>query len=174
MRARGATLIEVLVVGSLFLALVAAIWMIYHSTVRAQRLITLHSDVDRAVMAGVRHVDASLRSAELVEPHDWTAPEPVESIELRPLKLDEDGDPVVSAEGVPEWGEPFTIVFENGELVRVTDERRVLARLGEDGSVRFIRSSWRMLEMEVKLTREDDRGQKASREMTFQFRLFNQ
>ncbi len=171
---RGATLIEVMVVGSIFFALLLAIWLIYESTVRVERLITLKSDIDRTLMTAVRHVDATLRSSRLVEPADWTDPRPVESIKLEPLSLDENGEPRVTAQGLPEWGEPFSLSFENRELVRIAEQRRSLGNLGEGGSARFIRRSKTRLEMAVVVEKVSPRGEKGSREMTFPFRLFNQ
>lgn len=173
-RLRGATLAEVLVVSTVFSVLLLAIWMIYHSSVKAERLISLKADIDREIMAATRHLDASLKSSRLMAPNDWIEPEYVTSLELTPLMLGPDGEPSVTAEGLPEWGEPFTISFENGELVRITSERRVLARFGDEGTARFIRRSRGMLEMEVQLTKEGTHGARSSRQTTFQFRLFNQ
>ncbi len=173
-RQRGVTLIEVMVVGACFLGLLLAIWLIYESTLRAERLITLKSDLDRTLMTSVRQVDAALKSSRLLQPADTTAPVPVESIELEPLLLDANDEPVVTAEGLPELGEPFTLAFEGHELVRNGEHRRVLGNFGESGSVKFLRRSKTMLEMAVVIEKVDQRGQKTTREMTFPFRLFNQ
>ena len=173
-RLRGATLIEVLVVTTVFSMLLVAIWGIYHSAVRAERLISLKTDIDRVIMAATRHLDSALKSSQLTQPNDWTDPQYVTELELTPLKLGPDGEPLVTAVGLPEWGDPFTISFENQELVRQTSERRVLANFGDEGSVRFIRRSKGMLEMEVQLTKEGMHGVTSTRRTTFQFRLFNQ
>lgn len=174
MRRRGATLIEVMVVGTVFFGLLLTIWLIYESTVKVERSISLKSDVDRTLMTAVRHVDSALKSSRLLQPSDFTSPAPVTSIELRPLLLDAAGEPLVTAEGLPEWGDPFTIVFENHELVRVGTQRRSFGNFGTLGSVTFTRTSKTMLEMAVIVEKEGFRDEKSTRAMTFPFRLFNQ
>lgn len=174
MKARGATLLEVLVVSTVFMVLLLAIWLIYDATVRAERFITLNTDIDRTLMTAVRHVDADLKSSRLVEPSDWASPVPVESLQLQPLNLDASGEPVVTAEGLPDLGDPFTIAFERPELVRNATHRRSLGDFGENGSVKFLRKSKTMLEMAVVIEKEDQKGEKSSRTLTFPFRLFNQ
>jgi hypothetical protein len=172
---RGATLAEVMVVATVFFVMLAAVMMIYFSTARAQRLISVKSDIDRELMAAVRHVDAAMKSARLVLPDDFDDnPQYVETIELIPLKMEADGTPMVTAEGLPEWGDSYTISFEQGELVRENPTRRVYAKLGDNGFVRFIRPTKQMLEMDVKVEKLGTQGYKSSRETTFQFRLFNQ
>ena len=172
---KGATLPEVLVVSTVFFVMLAAIMAIYFSTSKAQRLISVKSDIDRELMAAVRHVDASVKSSQLLTPDDYDDdPQFVETIQLKPLKLDDDGRPSTTAEGLPEWGEPYTISFDQGQLVRVNPQRRVLAKLGGQGFVRFIRPSKEMLEMAIKVEKEGAQDYKSSRETTFQFRLFNQ
>lgn len=172
----GATLMEVIVVGSIFFVMLAAIVGIYMSTVRAERVISVKSDIDRVLMAAVRHVDAELKTARLTLPDDYDQEEPqyTETIELIPLKTESDGTPVVTADGLPEWGEPFTITFDQGQLFRLNPEKRVYAQLGDQGHVRFLRPSKQMLEMEVKVEKEGTQEYKSSRQSTFQFRLFNQ
>ena len=170
---------EVMVVGTMFFVLMTAIMLVYNSTVRVERQIALKSDIDRTLMAAVRHIDSSLKSSRLVKPlrpDAWTTPEAVESIELEPLKLAADGNPAVTADGFPEWGTPFTISFDKskGELVRFTPEPRVLANLGKEGSLSFLRPTKGMLRMDVKIAKEGIQGYKSSRETSFQFRLFNQ
>lgn len=174
MSRRGATLIEVLVVCSMFLVLMLAIWLFYDSTVRVERSITLHSDLDRTLMAAVRHVDSSLRSSKLLAPNDWNAPAPVQTIQLRSLKLDANGEALITPMGLPIWDEPFTIAFENQELVRIGQSRRSLGDFGENGKVEFLRKSRRMLEMTVVIEKVNRRGEKTTRQLTFPFRLFNQ
>lgn len=172
---KGATLIEVMVVGSIFFVMLAAIIAIYLSTIRAEKVIGVKSEVDRTVMAAVRHVDAAVKSAQLLQPDDYADdPQYTQSIELRSLKKQPDGMPMVTAEGLPEWEEPFTIAFENEQLVRLNPEMRVFATLGPNGYVRFRRPTKEMLEMEVKVEKEGEREYKSSRQATFQFRLFNQ
>lgn len=175
-RARGTTMIELIVVGSMFLGLLTTLWMIYDSTWRVERNLSLKVDVDREVFAAVRHVDALVKTCRLVKPGEWseTAP-PVDTIELKPLLVGADGQPMLNAKGFPDWGTAFTVSFAGGELVRVVDtERRRLARLGEDGRAQFRRPSQGMLEMDVKIEKVGFRDQKTSKELTFQFRLFNQ
>ncbi len=172
---KGATLIEVMVVGSIFFVMLAAIVAIYLSTIRAERVIGVKSEVDRTVMAAVRHVDAAVKSAQLLQPDDYADdPQYTETIELRSLKTQADGTPMVTAEGLPEWEDPFTITFENEQLVRLNPEKRVFATLGANGYIRFIRPTKEMLEMEVKVEKEGVQEYKSSRQAIFQFRLFNQ
>ena len=172
---KGATLIEVVVVSSIFAVMMTAIVAIYMSTVRAERVISVKSDIDRTMMAAARHVEASLESAKLLKPDDHDDnPQYTETIEIQPLKTEADGTPIISAEGLPEWDPPFTIVFDQGELVRVNPERRVFAKFGGEGYVRFLRPSVGMLEMDVMVEKEGVQEYKSSRKSTFQFRLFNQ
>ena len=172
---RGATLIEVMVVGSIFFVMLTAIVAIYMSTVRAERVISVKSEVDRTVVAAVRHVDAAVKSAQLIKPDDYADdPQFTDSIELRALKSLPDGTPSVTAEGLPEWEAPYTIAFESGQLVRINPERRVFATLGGEGFVRFRRPTKEMLEMEVRVEKEGEREYKTARQAIFQFRLFNQ
>ena len=170
---------EVMVVGTVFLLLLTAVLLIYTTTVRVERQVGVKSDIDRVLMAAVRHIDASLKTSRLVSPlrpDAWTTPAPVQALELRPLKMGNDGTPAVTAEGFPEWGDPFTISFEpQGDLVRVVGgDRRVLAPLGSDGTVTFLRPNKGMLEMDVKIVKKGVQGYQSSRETSFQFRLFNQ
>ena len=94
-RLRGATLIEVLVVTTVFSMLLVAIWGIYHSAVRAERLISLKTDIDRVIMTATRHLDSALKSSQLTQPNDWTDPQYVTELELTPLKLGPDGEPQI-------------------------------------------------------------------------------
>lgn len=170
---------EVMVVSTIFFAVMAALLMIYLTSVRLERQVSLKSDVDRTLMAAVRHLDGYLKSARLVSPirpDEWTDPVPVTTLELRPFKLQPDGTPAVTADGLPEWDPPFTITFEDatGELVHIDTDRRVLARLGDEGDVSFLRPSKGMLEMHLKMVKKGVQGYEVARETTFQFRLFNQ
>jgi hypothetical protein len=176
---RGATLMEIMVVSTIFFIIMAAILMIYLTSVRLERQVSLKSDVDRTLMAAVRHIDAYLKSSRLVvpvRPDEWTDPVPVTTLELRPLKLEPDGTPVVTAEGLPEWDPPFTITFEAGvgDLVHIDTDRRILARLGDEGDVTFLRPSKGMLEMNLKMVKTGAQEYQVARDTTFQFRLFNQ
>lgn len=175
-RARGATLLELIVVGGMFLGLLTTLWLIYDSAWRVERDLGLKVDVDREVFAAVRHVDALVKTCKLVKPAEWsTTAAPLDTIELRPLLLDENREPVLNAKGFPDWGTPFTVSFENQELVQVTDQqRRRLARLGATGLAQFRRPSQGMLEMDVKVEKVGFRDEKSEKELTFQFRLFNQ
>jgi hypothetical protein len=173
-RIRGATLAEVMVVASVFFVLLAAIFLIYTTSLRARSNIDSNSDIDRTLIAAARHLDATLRSSRLLKPDDLSDPQYSSSLELQPFKKEDDGQPSVTSLGYPEWGDPFTISFEGGELVRLEPNRRVFAKLGEGGYVKFIRPTWRILQMEIKVEREEVRGAKVSRESTFRFRLFNQ
>jgi hypothetical protein len=175
----GATLMEVMVVSTIFFLIMGAIVMIYLTSVRLERQVTLRSDVDRTLMAAVRHIDGYLKTARLVvpvRPDQWTQPVPVTTLELRPFRLQSDGTPVVTADGVPEWDPPFTITFEaaTGDLVKVDSDRRVLARLGNEGRVSFLRPSKGMLEMNLKMIKHGAQEHQVTRDTTFQFRLFNQ
>jgi hypothetical protein len=178
-RFRGASLIEVMVVSAIFFMIVAAIMMIYQASVRVERQVGLKSDIDRTLLAAVRHVDASLRSSRLLKPtrpDEWTEPEPTTSLELKPLRVGDDGFPMVRADGRPEWGTPFLINFAQGDLYRQSSngDLRILASLGEQGELSFLRPSKGRLRMDVKIGKEGPQGYKTSREISFQFRLFNQ
>jgi len=169
-------MVELIVVGSMFLGMLTVLWLIYDSTWRVERNLGLKVDVDREVYAAVRHVDALVKTCRLEKPKEWstTAP-PVDTIELKPLLVGDDGQPQLNAKGFPEWGTPFTVTFENGELVRIVDtDRRRLARLGATGLAQFRRPSQGMLEMEVRIEKVGFRDEKTSKALTFQFRLFNQ
>lgn len=176
----GATLIEVMVVSTIFFVVLAAIVSVYLTTVRVDRQVDLKSDIDRTLLAAVRHVDSSLKSSRLVSPvrpDAWTPAVAVTELELQPLKLNADGSPAVTAEGFPEWEPAFTISYKtaSGELVRtISGNDRVLAKLGPEGSLTFIRPIKGMLEMHVKIKKKGVQGYETSRESTFQFRLFNQ
>jgi hypothetical protein len=148
----GATLMEVMVVSTIFFLIMGAIVMIYLTSVRLERLVVP------------------------VRPDQWTQPVPVTTLELRPFRLQSDGTPVVTADGVPEWDPPFTITFEaaTGDLVKVDSDRRVLARLGNEGRVSFLRPSKGMLEMNLKMIKHGAQEHQVTRDTTFQFRLFNQ
>lgn len=173
-RRRGSTLIELVVVGSIFLAVLAALWMIYDATMAVERKVSLKVDVDREVFAAVRHVDAALRTSRLVQPADWfNNPQPVDSISLLPLSVGSDGLPLLTALGAPQFGNPFTILFHNGELLR-PDIKRRFAKLGANSQVRFLRSSQGMLQMSLKVEKTGFRDAVTSRDLTFQFCLFNQ
>lgn len=170
---RGATLIELLVVSSMFLSIIAALWMIYNSTLKVERSVSLKVDLDREIFAAVRNLDAALKTSRLTQPADWYDPQLVESIELTPLSLDNSGQPLVNAQGVPQFGAPFTIEFKNGVLSR-PDTKRRYARMGSNGDIKFIRSSLGMLEMRLKIEKTGYRGQTTSRQLAFQFCLYNQ
>lgn len=170
---RGATVIELLVVSSIFLVMLATLWMIYNSTLKVERSVSLKVDLDREVFAAVRNLDAALKTSRLTQPSDWYDPQLVASIELTPLSLDSSGQPLINAQGIPQFGTPFTIVFQNGVLLR-PDTKRRLARLGANGDVKFIRSSLGMLEMRLKIEKTGYRGQTTSRQLAFQFCLYNQ
>lgn len=170
---RGATLIEMVVVGSIFFAVFAALYQILDATMAVQRSVSLKVDVDREVFAAVRHIDATLRATRLVRPADWYNPQPADSIEVEPLALGADGSPLFSAVGVPLFEGPFTIRFQNGELMRLDTSRRY-ARLGNNGGGQFVRRTQGMLEMRLNVEKSGDRGQSTAREVTFQFCLFNQ
>lgn len=176
---QGATLMEVMVVSTVFFMTVAAITMIYQASVRVERQVGLKSDIDRTLLAAVRHVDAALRSSRLVKPtrpDEWTTPQPTTVLELKPLKVADDGVPVVTADGRPVWGEPLLINFTQGDLIRQTSDGqlRVLAALGDQGELSFLRPSKGRLRMDVKISKEGVQGYKTFRETSFQFRLFNQ
>lgn len=170
---RGATLIELLVVGSIFMAVLTALYLIHDATMTVQRSVSLKVEADREVFAAVRHVDATLRGSRLVQPSDWYNPQLADSIQLQPLSVTAGGVPVFSAFGVPQFDSPFTIQFQNGELVRLDTNRR-FANLGPNGSVHFLRRTQGMLEMRLKVEKSGFREQTTSRELTFQFCLFNQ
>lgn len=173
-RKRGSTLLELVVVGSLFLAMLAALWMIHDATVTVERSLSLKVDLDREIFAAVRHLDACLRECRLVRPADWYGnPQPVSSLELQPLRVAADGQPVLNAQGVPQFGTAYTIVFEHEELVR-SDTKRRLARLGRHGQASFLRTSQGMLEMKLQLEKTGFREKTTSRQLTFKFSLFNQ
>ncbi len=171
----GATLLEVVVVGSVFFVVMTALIAIFQATVKVQRHIELRSDLDRTFLVAARHLDASLRSSRLVAP-TWSEPERSSRLELEPLVLGPEGEPVVTAEGWPELGPPFTIEFqaESGELVRIDTARRVLARLGDEGEVTFLRPNKGLLEMRLHLEMVGAQGTRTSRTTDLQFRLFNQ
>lgn len=174
MKRRGATLLELVVVGSLFLAMAAALWMIHDATVTVERRVSLKVDVDREVFAAVRHIDACLRECRLVKPADWYSnPQPVDSLELQPLRVDASGQPVLNSQGVPQFGAPYTIAFQNQQLIR-PDTKKVMARLGRGGQARFLRVSQGMLQMNLEIEKIGFRNQTTSRQLTFKFSLFNQ
>ncbi|MBX3168829.1 MAG: hypothetical protein KF760_15545 [Candidatus Eremiobacteraeota bacterium] len=173
-RSRGTTLLELVVVGSLFLAVAAALWMIRDATVTVEHNLSSKVDLDREIFAAVRHLDACLRECRLVQPSDWYShPQPVTSLELQPLRVDSDGQPVLTAQGTPAFGTAYTIVFQNEELVRPGIRRR-LARLGHNGRVSFLRTSQSLLEMNLQVEKTVFREQTTSRQLTFKFSLFNQ
>ena len=173
-RRRGSTLLELVVVGALFLSMTAALWMIHDATVTVERSVSLKVDLDREIFAAVRHLDVCLRECRLVRPNDWYSnPQPVTSLELQPLTVDPNGQPVLTAQGIPTFGTPYTIIFQNEELVRPDTGRR-FARLGQNGRVRFVRSSQGMLEMNLEVEKSGFREQTTSRKLTFKFSLFNQ
>lgn len=172
-RRRGATFIELLVVGSIFMAVLTALYLIHDATMNVQRSVSLKLDVDREVFAAVRHVDATLRGCRLVQPSDWFNPQLVDSIQVQPLSVAANGLPEFSAFGVPQFDSPFTIQFENGELTRLDTNRR-FANLGPNGKVEFVRRSQGTLEMRLKVEKTGYREQTTARELTFQFCLFNQ
>lgn len=171
-------MIELIVVGSMFLGMLTALWAIYSSTMRVEHNLSLKVDLDREVYAAARHMDALLKTSRLIQPAAWKDPEPVDTIELQPLLLGADGQPVLNAKGFPNWGPTFTVSFLEGEkgmeLVRVSDKTRRLAQLGQAGSGTFTRTSQGMLEMQIKLEKIGFREEKQARELKFQFRLFNQ
>ena len=171
---RGATLLELMVVGSIFLCVLTALWMIYDATIAVERKVSLKVDLDREIFAAVRHIDAALRTSRLVQPADWfNNPQPVDSISLMPLSVGNDGQPVINTLGVPQFGTPFSIIFHNGELGR-PDIKRRFAKLGPDSQISFLRSSQGMLQMSLKVEKKGFRDQTTSRDLTFQFCLFNQ
>lgn len=171
----GATLLEVMVVGTVFFVLMAALLAIFQTSIKVQRHIELRSDLDRVFLVAARHLDASLRSSRLLAP-TWSEPEWVSRVELEPLVLGPDGAPVVTAEGWPELGPPIVIEFqtETGDLVRTDDTRRVLARLGEEGEVSFYRPNKGLLQMRLHLEMVGAQQTRTSRTTDLQFRLFNQ
>lgn len=176
-RRLGATLLEVLVVCGIFFAVTAALMMIYFSMIRIEKQVGLKTDLDREIIAAVRHVDSSLKSSRILEPirpDAWTTPVEVSRLKLEPLKLGADGSPVVTSEGFPEWGDPYEIFYENGELVRQTSSRRVLAKLRAEDEVAFLRLNKNLLKMRISAKKLGERGYETSRDTTFQFRLFNQ
>jgi len=173
-KSRGATLIELVVVGSIFLSVMTALWMIYDATMAVERKVSLKVDLDREIFAAVRHVDAALRASRLVQPADWyNNPQPVDNISLLPLSVGSDGLPLLTAAGLPRFGNAFTILFDKGELVR-PDLKRRFAKLGANSQVTFLRSSQGMLQMRLKAEKTGFREQTTSRDLTFQFCLFNQ
>jgi len=173
-RRLGSTLLELVVVGALFLSMVAALWMIHDATVKVERSVSLKVDLDREIFAAVRHLDVCLRECRLVQPNDWYSnPQPVTSLQLEPLSVNAGGQPVLTPQGIPTFGAPYTIVFQNEELVR-PDTRRRFARLGRNGRVSFLRSSQGMLEMNLEVEKTGFREQTTSRKLTFKFSLFNQ
>ena len=173
-RKRGSTLIELVVVGSIFLAVLAALWMIYDATMAVERKVSLKVDLDREIFAAVRHLDAALRTSRLVQPADWFSnPQPVDSISLLPLSVGNDGQPLLTPLGIPRFGNAFTILFQNGELLR-PDMKRRFAKLGANSHLEFLRSSQGMLQMSLKVEKTGFREQTTSRDLTFQFCLFNQ
>lgn len=171
---RGATLIEVIIVGGIFSAILSAVILIYFSTLRVERLVSVHSEIDRTMMIAVRHLDSSLKISRLEEPEQQDDPVHVDTLVLLPLKFADNGLPSVSAFGFPEWEDPVRIAYEPPELVYQDDERRVLARLGDGGHARFIRRIPGMLELDLKVEKADTDGRISSREGVFEFRLFNQ
>lgn len=174
---RGATIAEVLVVISIFFAVTGAIMMIYFSMLRIEKQVSLKVDLDRAIMTTVRHLDAMLKSARLLEPlrpDAWTTPVEVSALRLQPLKVLNDGAPAVTAEGFPEWGEPFTITYDSGELVRQSSSRRVLAKLNAEDELTFLRPNKNLLKMRIFAKDLGERGYEVTRDTTFQFRLYNQ
>jgi hypothetical protein len=170
---RGATLIELLVVGSIFMAVLTALYFIHDATMAVERSVSLKVDVDREVFAAVRHVDATLRGARLVLPADWYNPQLVHHVEVEPLSVSPNGLPVFSALGIAQFDAPFTIRFQDGELVRLDTSRR-FANLGTNGKVEFLRRSQGVLEMRLKVQKTGYRERTTARELTFQFCLFNQ
>ena len=172
-RVGGSTLIELIVVGSIFLAVLAALWGIYEATMVVERNVNLKVDLDREVIAAARNLDALLKTSRLEQPADWFNAKPVDSIELLPLSVGDNGLPLLTSQGMPQFGTPFKILCQNGVLQR-PDTKRRLARLGDSGKVQFLRSSQGMLDMNLQIEKTGYRGKTTSRQLTFQFCLYNQ
>lgn len=177
----GATLIEVSVVATVFFVILAAVWSVYMTSVRLQKQVVLKSDIDRILLAGVRHVDAALAQSRVMKPirvDQWNEPEPSKELELKPFRVNPDGSAVITAEGYPEWGTPYLITFDEptGELYRHggTVTRRALARLGAESDVTFLRPGKAQLRMSVEIQVEGEQGYRTQRQVSYQFRLFNQ
>lgn len=188
---RGATLVEVLVVGSVFLLLLAAVLMIYTITARMESQVSLKSDLDRSIMAAARHVDALVKSSKLVSPErpdPMTNAEPVPqaSLTLQPLKLDEGGAPVITSDGFPEWGDSYDVIYDqdSGDLIYKqqtagsqaygSSPKRVLTSLGKGSALSFVRPSKGRLEMNLEVKKTGAQDYEVERKITFKFRLFNQ
>ena len=177
MNSRGTTLIELLVVCGMFLVVSAVLITIYSSMIRIDKHVSLKTDLDRVLLAAVRHLDSDLKSSRVLEPlrpDAWTTPVEVTRLKLQPLEVSPDGTPEVSAEGFPVWGPSYDIVYENGELSRRNPAVRILAKLETDDTLTFLRTEKNLLQMRIAARKSGERGAETSRDTTFAFRLFNQ
>lgn len=189
---RGATLVEVLVVGSVFLLLLAAVLMIYTITARMESQVSLKSDLDRSIMAAARHIDALVKSSKLLSPErpdpmaNITVPVSQASLTLQPLKLEQGGAPVITSDGFPEWGDSYDVIYDqdSGDLIYKqqpagsqaygSSPKRVLASLGKGSALSFVRPSKGRLEMNLEVKKTGAQDYEIERKITFRFRLFNQ
>ncbi|MEW6284496.1 MAG: hypothetical protein AB1758_38130 [Candidatus Eremiobacterota bacterium] len=146
---RGLTLLEVLIAGAVFSAMMLAVLAIYKTALEARVKEDAGTATYRAAMLGMEHVQSQLRGSQLVEPSDPAAPPSMQAVYRCSQK--ENGRVKVDAAGLPVWGETATIRMDaSGNLVREdTSGIRVLAHLGPGGSVSFHLLDPRLLEVRI-------------------------
>ncbi|MEW6278421.1 MAG: type II secretion system protein [Candidatus Eremiobacterota bacterium] len=146
---RGLTLLEVLIAGAVFSAMMLAVLAVYKTALGARAREEEGSATYRAAMLAIEHVQSLLRGSQVVEPSDPAAPPATRAV-YRP-SLRENGRVKVDSGGVPVWGDPVTLRMDAaGNLVREEPSGiRILAPLGPSGSVAFRLLDPRMLEVRV-------------------------
>lgn len=147
---RGATLIEVMVAGGVFLLLMISTTFFYDLSQRSNRRVSVHSEAYREGALVLRHIRQELKGASVDlemgdDPREWVAYR---------IPQWKDGHIVVDHRGLPVWEAERKLQVElSGALVRLQDgESRQLARLG-DGTVWFERAAPTLLDVSVEVQR---------------------
>lgn len=151
---KGVTLVEVLVAGTVLLLLTGALYGSLRITLAANRKSDSSSDAYRACMLGLAHLQRELRGARL---------ESVSGSELsfRTLERDADNNPVVlNADGTPSWSSTLSRVYldPEGRLILENADTRILASLGNSGSITFSQPSSNILGVEIAARHDHDPG----------------
>lgn len=144
---RATTLVELLVACTLFLILTGAVLFTLRAGQGNLNPAQQQSESLRACLLSLEHLREELQSAWLLSPADG---EEADSLSYRVPSRDTQGRVLTGPTGDIVWSPIRTVTVEEGALLRVqADDRRVLARLGEDGELRVERNSPSFLSITV-------------------------
>lgn len=141
-RARGFSLVEVLVALTIFSALGLIVAFSIRAYASNQVKGNLGTDVDRALSVTAGRLESLLRGCRVVAP---AVGDVSSSMEFQAPEMDENGLLVVTASGAPVWQTARQVTLVNEKCLISGDSPIVVGTLGPDGAITFERRDARTL-----------------------------